>query len=613
MEDNNLNRKEVSDKVNEDNKILNNNGKNNDKTKKILIAIIVVIVLFLLALTIYVVVNKKDNSVDGGKENNIQENESNNVSNDNQEIDSEKNVTIDLDGGFTTQSLSNFIAKKVKLVEPTKTGYIFDGWEILSGETSIDENNIITIGNIAPSIKVKWKSNLSNFTIDLDGGATTQQFKEKYEVGTTIILEEPRKVGYYFYGWQINDSYSTSNELTISGNTKLKAIWLKTGNIKYEIRVVDSNRYLYINGKKIDDIKLSDKLLCIEEVNDVLVVINDNELYLIDKNASLTKYDYKLKFNDKKLYDQIKSYKIKNGSLYLTVNRMATVLEDWYCYYENKEEITEYQVKYNIVNQALENKQIINEKTIKEKYDISICKYSGYNKQNTIKYELVYNNRYDAYYPDGFSLKVNEKEVFSGMFYSFELEEFKDILLINYNSPPGFGGIFAVDKDGNKFDFKCDITGNEYCTISSKYEVVGNSIYFKVVKPLGNGAFDLHCYVEDQNSIASYTIKYDYLGNGKFKFDKILNEETYKDVYDYDTCVNIGINEDESIKYRLVDLGDNILYVNDKKVDLPYKDMKSIKVIKVDETLDIKFINNNGKTTIYSIDKDAVAKEVKNN
>ena len=32
----------------------------------------------------------------------------------------------------------------------------------------IDENNILTIGNIEPLIKAKWKANSYNFTIDLD-------------------------------------------------------------------------------------------------------------------------------------------------------------------------------------------------------------------------------------------------------------------------------------------------------------------------------------------------------------------------------------------------------------------------------------------------------------
>ena len=57
---------------------VNNQNNKNDNWKNVLIEVMAVIILGLAALTIYVVVDKKDNSVDGGKENNIQENESNN-------------------------------------------------------------------------------------------------------------------------------------------------------------------------------------------------------------------------------------------------------------------------------------------------------------------------------------------------------------------------------------------------------------------------------------------------------------------------------------------------------------------------------------------------------
>lgn len=62
----------------------------NDSWKNVLIVILVIISLFLTALTIYVVVDKKDNNEDGNKDNNIQENETNNDNNENEEFDVEK-------------------------------------------------------------------------------------------------------------------------------------------------------------------------------------------------------------------------------------------------------------------------------------------------------------------------------------------------------------------------------------------------------------------------------------------------------------------------------------------------------------------------------------------
>lgn len=78
MEDNNLNNMTNTNEV-ENNVMINNQGNNssNNNLRKVLITIIVIILLGLIALTIYVVVDKKENNVDNNKDNVQEENKDN--------------------------------------------------------------------------------------------------------------------------------------------------------------------------------------------------------------------------------------------------------------------------------------------------------------------------------------------------------------------------------------------------------------------------------------------------------------------------------------------------------------------------------------------------------
>ena len=70
-----------------------------------------------------------------------------------------KNVelTLDLDGGSSSQVLNNpYITNtNIELVSPTKTGYSFTGWELVSGDSIISGNNI-TFGLENTTIKATY-------------------------------------------------------------------------------------------------------------------------------------------------------------------------------------------------------------------------------------------------------------------------------------------------------------------------------------------------------------------------------------------------------------------------------------------------------------------------
>ena len=136
-----------------------------------------------------------------------------------------RTITVELDGGSTTQSfpLNYPEGERVILKTPTKTNYKFSRWTTTSG-TII--NNTLTVGNSNATLTAHWNLNKYRLTVNLDGGSTTQVFKNKYEIGEEITLINPTKTGYVFNGWTVGGEPVNGNILTMgNGDMTLIATW----------------------------------------------------------------------------------------------------------------------------------------------------------------------------------------------------------------------------------------------------------------------------------------------------------------------------------------------------------------------------------------------------
>ena len=73
-------------------------------------------------------------------------------------------ITLDLDEGLTTQTLnSNYTTGlTITLETPTKSGFIFAGWTIVSGDSAISGNSL-TVGTLDTTIKANWIANNYDF------------------------------------------------------------------------------------------------------------------------------------------------------------------------------------------------------------------------------------------------------------------------------------------------------------------------------------------------------------------------------------------------------------------------------------------------------------------
>ena len=96
----------MNDEFNNQNNQFNVNNKN-DKWKDTVIFVLVIIVFILTALSLYFVIDKKDNDLDNNKENNQLENGNSNIKEDNSNVDNDKNT--DQEKNDENSSLNNEI------------------------------------------------------------------------------------------------------------------------------------------------------------------------------------------------------------------------------------------------------------------------------------------------------------------------------------------------------------------------------------------------------------------------------------------------------------------------------------------------------------------------
>ena len=132
----------------------------------------------------------------------------------------------ELNGGITSQKFETkyYDSTILELLTPTKENASFKGWEVVKGNSVLDGNKLI-IGDTETILWAKWES-WPLLTVNLNGGSTTQVFKEAYISGSNIILESPTREGYTFTGWTSGNALVSGNILTMgTKDATLTANW----------------------------------------------------------------------------------------------------------------------------------------------------------------------------------------------------------------------------------------------------------------------------------------------------------------------------------------------------------------------------------------------------
>ena len=116
-----------------------------------------------------------------------------------------------------------------ELQEVNKEGYTFTNWSVESGEETIVDNNIVTMGIEDSYVKANYDINSYKLTVKLNGGkwnsfTTDQEYLLDYH--STKDIPNPTREGYTFIGWSISSGELNGTTFTIgASDAELVANW----------------------------------------------------------------------------------------------------------------------------------------------------------------------------------------------------------------------------------------------------------------------------------------------------------------------------------------------------------------------------------------------------
>ena len=182
-------------------------------------------------------------------------------------------------GGVSTSSLSKVIkGAEVSLTARANSGYVFESWEVISGNVVIRDKNsnatVFTMPNNNVSIRAIFKpTSTYSITVSVNDAAsgTAYASTSTAEFGKTVVLWASSKAGYEFDSWEvvsgdvvILDKNSTNTMFTMKdGNVSIRAHFKPAAAAIFTV-TVDTNNALYgkaeantTNAARGDEISLT--------------------------------------------------------------------------------------------------------------------------------------------------------------------------------------------------------------------------------------------------------------------------------------------------------------------------------------------------------------------
>ncbi|MGN1212679.1 MAG: BspA family leucine-rich repeat surface protein, partial [Christensenellales bacterium] len=104
--------------------------------------------------------------------------------------------------------------QSVQLGVPSKSGHTFIGWSVDGAGSSVDSNNVLTIGSTNVTLTAQWTAN--TYTIAFDGNGSTSGSTASvtaiYDTSATLTANGFTKNGYNFLGWATTATGSVAYE-----------------------------------------------------------------------------------------------------------------------------------------------------------------------------------------------------------------------------------------------------------------------------------------------------------------------------------------------------------------------------------------------------------------
>ncbi len=130
-------------------------------------------------------------------------------------------VSFDTDGGTALDDIEVSPMSKITAPEePTKEGFIFDGWYLDDNLWDFDYN---TVGS-SITLRARWIP-VFNVSFDSDGGSSVESLKVLY--GNKIESEpQTQRTGFEFDGWYLGEARWDFENGTVTSDITLKARWI---------------------------------------------------------------------------------------------------------------------------------------------------------------------------------------------------------------------------------------------------------------------------------------------------------------------------------------------------------------------------------------------------
>lgn len=157
------------------------------------------------------------------------------------------NIKYILNGGILKNKIAsyNILSKDIKIDNPTKKGYTFNGWKI-SEKSRLYKDYIIKKGSFG-NITLTASFSPNKYKIKFDTDSLSSKFREKevYYDNKYGNLPEPEKYGYTFLNWTDDDN-KVINKNSIYKNTQDTVL---TANYKANKYIISFN----VNNGKLDN------------------------------------------------------------------------------------------------------------------------------------------------------------------------------------------------------------------------------------------------------------------------------------------------------------------------------------------------------------------------
>lgn len=159
-------------------------------------------------------------------------------------------------GSTAINSFPLYFGDQKEVVNPTRTGYIFDGWELKGNGSKID-GGTFQMGYENTELKAKWVIKDVTLTVDpksgtWEGSNELQTFELSYR--DTKEIPDPVREGYTFTGWTYETENATLNGKVLTMGEKdilLTANW-QINNYPYIIKhyqqAIDTDDFVLVNA-----------------------------------------------------------------------------------------------------------------------------------------------------------------------------------------------------------------------------------------------------------------------------------------------------------------------------------------------------------------------------